>query len=368
MTDERFYVNSINVIAYRGLKNIKIDHCKNINIILGDNNSGKTSFLESIYLLRNNDLYNFANVAECRKNKTLSISDLSFMHPFDTKKIEIHAKKENSSINFSSTYSIKEITFDKNYYFKDGSPSEKDVIGRILESVIDRTNANGKATKQYAGQIKYNDESNNFNIINLDFLRNIKKTDKKENKITYISPSAHYTLSDNGFSRIIKNKGYHDIIVALLQLFDKNITDIIVASGDDIFGSYGIEIRRKNHNESEPINLFGDGLKKVIVLATHLAQATGGILLIDEVETSLHYSLFNDVFSFLTLAAQKFNVQLFITTHSSETVDSMLNINDGILENTCLITLKNFDDGIAYRYLEGKEMKDFRKNFSFEAR
>ena len=263
MGKERFNIDSLNIKSFRGLENIKINHCKRINILLGDNNSGKTSFLESIYLLRNNDLYNFVDVARCRQNKTLSIVDVSYMYPIDTNKIEVDVTSKNGKINFSSTYSIKQITFDKNYYFDNEKKENRDVIDRILETVIDKTNANGKATKQLVGEIKYNNDVVNFGIIDLDFYSKINKADKNENKVTYISPYAHYNLSDEGFSRVISNKTYHNIIVSLLKLFDETIEDVFVASRDEIFGTYGIEIRRQGHSESEPINLFGDDMISV---------------------------------------------------------------------------------------------------------
>ena len=51
----RFYIKELSIDSFRGLKNIKISDCADVNLILGDNNAGKTSVLESICLLRNND-------------------------------------------------------------------------------------------------------------------------------------------------------------------------------------------------------------------------------------------------------------------------------------------------------------------------
>ena len=40
-----------------------------------------------------------------------------------------------------------------------------------------------------------------------------------------------------------------------------------------------------------PLSTYGDGIKKVIALAGRIADAQNGILLIDEIETSIHTSL-----------------------------------------------------------------------------
>ena len=200
------------------------------------------------------------------------------------------------------------------------------------------------------------------------FYGKITKSNKDENRIVYISPNNHYNLSTLNVSRILKNKNYHNILIQLLRLFDPSIEDILMLQTEGVFGLPEINIRRKGKDDAEPISLFGDGMKKVIVLATYLVEAAGGVLLIDEVETSLHYSLFNDVFSFLLLAAKKFNVQLFIATHNIEAIDSILNVDEERLNNTCLITLRNNNGNLSYRCLNGKDAKSYRRTISLEVR
>jgi AAA15 family ATPase/GTPase len=61
-----------------------------------------------------------------------------------------------------------------------------------------------------------------------------------------------------------------------------------------------------------------------LLLALALPRAAGGVLLIDELETALHVSALGKVFRWLLDACKQFNVQLFATTHSLETVDAIL--------------------------------------------
>ena len=366
-TDVR--INSLKIKSFRGLNNLNIDKCSDINLVLGDNNAGKTSLLESIYLLKNNDLYNFSIVAKCRQEAvTQNISNIRFMYPLDGRPIEIYASTAKENIDFRSTYEIKQITFDKNIYFEEENNPSQTVVDNILKRVIETTKYDGKNVKQIVGEICYNDDVFKYALIDLDFYGKITKSDKNENRIIYVSPSNHYNLSVSDVSRILKNKNYQSILVELLKLFDSSIEDVLILQSDGPFGVSEINIRRKNKDEAEPINLFGDGMKKAIALATHVVNAAGGILLIDEIETSLHYSLFNDVFAFLLLAAKKFNVQLFIATHNIEAIDSILSVNEDRLENTSLITLRTSEKGLSYRCLTGKEAKTFRETISMEVR
>ncbi|SHN51020.1 AAA domain-containing protein [Butyrivibrio hungatei DSM 14810] len=45
------HIESIEINSFRGIKQLEITGFSNINLIVGDNNSGKTTFLEAIQLL-----------------------------------------------------------------------------------------------------------------------------------------------------------------------------------------------------------------------------------------------------------------------------------------------------------------------------
>lgn len=106
-------------------------------------------------------------------------------------------------------------------------------------------------------------------------------------------------------------------------------------------------------------------------IANGIAQAIGGILLIDEVETSIHSKYYSDIFQFIIKACQQFKVQLFLTTHSIEAIDTLLKTqnyenNDKDLIN--VITFKKEDDKTMVRVLKGKEVYSHRNDFDFEVR
>ena len=54
------YFRKLYIDRYRGIKALKIDELKGVNLVVGDNNCGKTSVLEAIQLLRTSG--NLANV------------------------------------------------------------------------------------------------------------------------------------------------------------------------------------------------------------------------------------------------------------------------------------------------------------------
>lgn len=64
----RFTNFSIN--KFRGLRNIVFEELKSINILIGDNNTGKTTILEAMQLFYNSDVvYNLVLIAKKREQK-----------------------------------------------------------------------------------------------------------------------------------------------------------------------------------------------------------------------------------------------------------------------------------------------------------
>lgn len=127
-----------------------------------------------------------------------------------------------------------------------------------------------------------------------------------------------------------------------------------------------------------PLSTYGDGIKKVLLLASNVALAKDGILLIDEIETAIHSKYYNDIFRFVVKACKKYNIQLFATTHSIETVDGFLHTGydeetGEYSEKEDMIRVVTFrknskKDEITARVLTGKEVFDNRRNFDFEVR
>lgn len=73
-----------------------------------------------------------------------------------------------------------------------------------------------------------------------------------------------------------------------------------------------------------PLQAMGDGVRRVLTLALALIEARRGVLLIDEIETAIHKEALIPVFRWLACAAVDLEVQVFATTQSLEAVDAIL--------------------------------------------
>jgi len=81
-------------------------------------------------------------------------------------------------------------------------------------------------------------------------------------------------------------------------------------------------VRRSGSQNPEPLKSLGDGMNRIFEMALGLANAKGGILLIDEVENGIHYSVQQELWLFIFEVASRLRSQVFATTHSWDCIEA----------------------------------------------
>ncbi len=112
-------------------------------------------------------------------------------------------------------------------------------------------------------------------------------------------------------------------MIQLLRNLDPDVRDLQIVT-DKYTGAPNILVRHLRSG-GVPVSVLGDGFRRALAIALAIPQASGGILLIDEIETALYVSFLQKLFSWLIRTCEEFNVQLFATTHSLEAVTGMIN-------------------------------------------
>lgn len=137
----------------------------------------------------------------------------------------------------------------------------------------------------------------------------------------------------------------------LLKDFDADIEGIDMASFSGNRAAIYIKHRKLG---VAPLSIFGDAMRRAVLLAATLPSLkAGGILLIDEVEVGIHVDALANVFKWLVNAARKLEIQIFVTTHSLEALDAIISTDSGQSE----------DDIVAF-HLSQTEEKTECKRFS----
>ena len=105
-------------------------------------------------------------------------------------------------------------------------------------------------------------------------------------------------------------------VIALLQKFDSRINALEVINGNVFLGMDGMA-------ELIPVAMAGDGMKRYLNIIAAAANPRTNIILIDEIDNGLHYSVYKQLWEALFALAVETNKQIFVTTHSKETLQKL---------------------------------------------
>lgn len=369
-------IHSIEINNFRGIKQLAISDFSNINLIVGDNNSGKTTILEAIQLLFTKpQLTAFKNVIDQR---TILNSDNSsytaFIKMFNVQlennkmEFDIYASTDKGIVEVQLSGTEKSISGEDTLQASKLSSRQK-VQDKMASFYIPDT------VKMFTGSIvTRNGNTESEKKISCTSLDHGVTGPLANKEVYYVSSFGHlrYDLLQN----IVGNPEYKKLAIDILKQFDNNIVDICYTKADD--GTY-LETIIMNNGINMPFSVYGDGMKKIIFILNRMFAAADSILMIDEIETGLHKKYFDSLFPIMFALADKLNVQLFIVTHNIESIDAILKYgnydkNMSNIDPIRVITLKKLhsDNGsgsnIAVRNVPGKYVYDNRKAFEFEVR
>lgn len=118
----------------------------------------------------------------------------------------------------------------------------------------------------------------------------------------------------------------------------------------------GIYARLEGVAERVPLGSLGDGIWRMLGLALAVVHSRDKILLIDEIDTGLHHSIMGKMWRFLDECSKRFNVQIIATTHSRDCYQSLAEICREDVIDQSEVTIQRIERGrsesVAYSEAE----------------
>jgi hypothetical protein len=135
-----------------------------------------------------------------------------------------------------------------------------------------------------------------------------------------------------------------DRIVAAVQIIEPSIERIAVAprpraAGFDFYLKLTGDVR-------VPLASMGDGLKRLLVLALNLVTAAGGCVLIDDIDTGLHHTAMAKMWRLVIETSRKVGAQVFATTQSLDCVNSLARVLDRAPELHDAVAVHRLERGL----------------------
>jgi hypothetical protein len=113
-------------------------------------------------------------------------------------------------------------------------------------------------------------------------------------------------------------------VVDALRLVEPDVERIAISGA---FDTAGAQVLLRGASAPIPLGSLGEGVSRILALALHLVSAPGGVVLVDEIENGLHWSVMPTVWRFLVETARTLDVQVFVTTHSKDWLQALVELH-----------------------------------------
>lgn len=281
-------LKSLHIKNFRDLRDLTIEPLKRVNLITGQNNTGKTGVLEALVLLLDEPTHhNLSSRLPSLFRTSGGNSEENWQWIFSNKNsdrnIEVEAASDNSNefgVHLQSSRKPHELRLDKS-----GNVVHPISFGGIVGYPIGSKNNGG-----YKPAI--------FSTL---------PTDPRQDAVDY--------------QRVILKRQKKKVEKLLREIEPRLEALEVIRIGDQhqsqsqplIYADLGL-------SEMIPVTQLGQGFNRLLDIYSEIVVADAKVLLIDEIENGLHHSALSVIWKGLFLAAKEFDVQIFATTHSWECI------------------------------------------------
>ena len=332
---------------FRGFSHLEMKEIKPITLISGMNNVGKSSVLDGLFLFFDHiapesfvKLNNFRGFQSLTEPKYLWEPVFRNLDTYKPIQISLMLSDSKATLHYER---------DDSYIV----PKDSDVPQNILNQFISKSQTSYTLKFQYTcGNYK---ELGHFITSPSGLLRHVD-TSLQGNRMQSL-PYTQFINSviiqaNSDITPLLGNvelSGKKSELIEILKLIEPSISDIttIMTSGNTA------QVYIKTENHLLPIKLAGDGLNKLMFIIISIISHPNSLILIDEIETGIHYSAYVDFWKTISLTAQKYKCQIIATTHSYEfIVGAVKGLEESSLSDSfCYFRIDRTNEGTtAYRY------------------
>lgn len=319
-------IETVEISNFRGFEEISIGPLGKINLIHGKGNTGKTSLLETLFLhlgAQNPQL--LTTISQFRGLDNYSSGeDLWgwFFHRHNPEKpITITTYDSDSGRRKLEIYTNKTIL-------------------PVLEEEDSSSEKQDQKNEAFpADEIRYRytaPEKKIYDMVarleNKRLTVRVGKFPAYKNAIFIPARFRNPIRDAERFSRL-QETGRHKKIISLLGEIESSIVDIFVS----VSPGFPLLMALRPDNSSVPLSLMGEGIGRLVSLFLALSLPDNNMVLLDDMENSLHNDRFRSVWRAIRTLALEFDTQLIATTHS----DSILRSSQEVFRDDSIYIFRN---------------------------
>ncbi len=280
-------LTGIQIRDFRGFRDLRMQPLKRINLVAGQNNTGKTALLEAVCLL----LYHPTNPLAGDLHKLFRAfssnadMDVGFWHWI------FHNKDLSKSAEITGTLDGGQ---------KTGVALTSQVLNRNRMPPQDRRQQFAPLGSLHSIQVYATCKQNAQPLKAVAF--STRPSDPVQDAIDY--------------NRVVLKRRKRQVEEMLRQIEPHLQAIEALQTGRQaplIYADIGL-------SEMIPVTQLGQGFCRLLDIYSEILASEAQVLLIDEVEKGIHHSVMPTVWRGLANAAEQANVQIFATTHSWECI------------------------------------------------
>ena len=323
-------IQTLSIERFRALRQLKIEGLGRVNLITGKNNTGKSSVLEALRILASSaspavigEILRFREELSGDEEALGKISDgdgkfilSSLFHgfpPFSSKidPILIMSGNQNNKMNltietgWAAEERLDDGTRRLNIQQESFSDDEESLIPVLAIKTDDRSRVfSNRRFLNRRSPTYYNDDSQRIPCV-------------------FVSPYGGEQTASLGllWDNIALTDFEADVIKAL-QIIDPEIEAVTMVGGEVGRLPRVAKVRSKAIPRPIPLRSYGDGLNRLFGIILSLVNARNGLLLIDEFENGMHYSVQENAWRIIFRLAKSLDIQVMATSHSWDTIEA----------------------------------------------
>ena len=114
-------------------------------------------------------------------------------------------------------------------------------------------------------------------------------------------------------------EGRESDVINAMKLLEPDLDSIHFLTNSDSrirSGRGGVLLGFRGAGRRAPLGSYGDGMRRLLALSLSLIRTAEGFLLIDEIDTGLHWTVMEEMWRLVVETARRSSIQVFATTHS----------------------------------------------------
>lgn len=341
-------IKSLDIQGYRCFERLTVPDLARVNVFVGRNNAGKTALLDAVDLLmsrkeswalwrasmRRGELVSRhtgpENVGGYYAGLSLAVIAAGRPQPF-VGSLGVEGRAEDSvwscSLEWMEGASLRQLRWDRD---RRGGPlfsTTGDTLETRIPNGADPTRILGRSNP-VEGQVKP-----------LRFLGTVYDLG---------------AMLAEGWAEFALTEG-EELVQQALRVIEPDVERVAYLPSEGSGRGSDFVVKLRGVRDRVPMGSLGDGMRRLLALAMTLVQSRGGVLLVDEMDTGLHYSVMPALWRLVLETARRLDVQVFATTHSRDCLEGIAALPPDVLGDDLAVYRLERGNPVAVRYA-GAEM------------